>query len=53
MQMHTLKFTKPNSNETEQMMDMNQVIDDYEQTDTLKYLFNEWIAALHNPAKKH
>ena len=49
MQMHKLKFTKPNSNEMEKF----QVIDDYQQTDTLNDTFLQWIEALHHPAKKN
>jgi len=51
--MHKLKVTKPNPDLFIKMMDMKQVIDDYEQTDTLRQLFLEWSEALVNPAKKN
>ena len=49
MQMHKLKFTKPNSNEMEKF----QVIDDYEQTDTLRELFLKWVDAFEKSQKRH
>ena len=48
MQMHKLKFTKPNSD----VMDMEQVKDDYQQTETLSDLFHEWVDAFEKSQKK-
>ena len=51
--MQKLQVTKPNPDEFIKMMDMNQVIDDYQQTPTLKATFLAWSEALENNAKKH